>query len=346
MKRKNPKWTHEFLDRHGKARYFLRLPGRKQMPLPGLPWSPEFMAARERLMRPEQAEFGVSRTRPGSVSAALVSYYASVAFSELAEGTRKGRRQALERFREKSGHLKVAEMPREALQRVLSNLKPNSARNWKKALRGFLDYCMAQGMLSTDPLAGVKLKRPKKTGGFHAWTEDEIAQYEARHAPGTMARLALALLLNTGHARADVVRMGRRQIKSGKLSMTRQKTGVQFDIPILPALAAELERHPATISTFLLTGQGRPFSAAGFSIWFRKRCNEAGLPQECSAHGLRKASAIRHALNDATVFELMAWHGWKTIQEAQRYVDEANRIKLAESSGEKVSRTSIGKPEV
>src|SRR5215475_9629879 len=37
--------------------------------------------------------------------------------------------------------------------------------------------------------------------------------------------------------------------------------------------------------------------------------------------------------------------GWKTIGEAQRYIEEANRIKLAESAGEKViSRTGIGKP--
>lgn len=41
----------------------------------------------------------------------------------------------------------------------------------------------------------------------------------------------------------------------------------------------------------------------------------------------------------------MAWFGWKTIGEAQRYIEEANRIKLAESAGEKiVSRTGTGKP--
>jgi hypothetical protein len=41
----------------------------------------------------------------------------------------------------------------------------------------------------------------------------------------------------------------------------------------------------------------------------------------------------------------MAWFGWKTITEAQRYIEEANRIQLAESAGEKiVSRTGIGKP--
>jgi hypothetical protein len=57
---------------------------------------------------------------------------------------------------------------------------------------------------------------------------------------------------------------------------------------------------------------------------------------------LRKASAIRHALHGATAHELMAWHGWKTIGEAQRYVEQANVLKLADSAAEKIiSRTKI-----
>jgi hypothetical protein len=39
----------------------------------------------------------------------------------------------------------------------------------------------------------------------------------------------------------------------------------------------------------------------------------------------------------------MAWHGWKTIGEAQRYVEEANRIRLAESAGAKM-RTKTDNP--
>ena len=34
---KKPLYTHGFLDRHGKARFYLRRPGFKQVPLPGLP---------------------------------------------------------------------------------------------------------------------------------------------------------------------------------------------------------------------------------------------------------------------------------------------------------------------
>jgi len=46
-------------------------------------------------------------------------------------------------------------------------------------------------------------------------------------------------------------------------------------------------------------------------------CKHAGLPGNCTTHGLRKAFAFRHALNGATAPELMAWHGWKTIGQAQ-----------------------------
>ena len=52
-----------------------------------------------------------------------------------------------------------------------------------------------------------------------------------------------------------------------------------------------------------------------------------------------------YALNGATAAELMAWHGWRTIGEAQRYIDEADRIRLAKSAGAKIiSRTTSGYP--
>ena len=102
MKRKNPKYTHEFTDHDGKPRYYLRAPGRKQVPLPGLPWSPEFMEARERALNEEWVAppLGASRTKAGTVNAAIVSYYQSSAFTDgLAKSSQDMRRNILERFR-------------------------------------------------------------------------------------------------------------------------------------------------------------------------------------------------------------------------------------------------------
>jgi integrase len=346
MRHKNPKYTHEFTDHDGNKRYYLRVPGRrKRVALPGLPWSPEFMEARERALQGtwEAPQLGSSRTKPGTVNAALVSYYQSTAFNEgLAKSSRGNRRAILERFREEHGDKRIALMHRTALQVILNKKSAAAAKNWKKALRGFIDHCISLDMIETDPLLGIKLTKVKSKP-HRPWTTVDIEQYEKRHPEGTKARLALELLLSTGQARCDVVRMGRQFVSDETLSMSRQKTGVPFDIPVLPSLRAELDLQIDRNMTFLVTDQGKPFTAAGFGNWFRDRCDEAGLPQ-CSAHGVRSAAATRLADNGATAHQLMSWFGWRTLSEAERYTKEANRKRLAAEAGKLISGTGIGKP--
>jgi integrase len=344
MRLKLPPFIHGYVDRHGHPRYYVRRAGQKKIRLPGQPYSREFMDAYTAALKAaEPIVMGAGRTVPGSVDMAAISYYAAPAFEALAPLTRQNRRAILERFRADHGSKRIGLMDARALQAILAKKTPAAQRNFKKTLRGFVDHCMEKGWIKVDPLAGLKLGK-MKTKGHHTWDEDEIARYRAAHAPGTRARLALELLLQLGVARADAVRAGRQHVKAGMLSMQRQKTAVRFDVPILPELAAELEQHPKTGLAFLVTDKGRPFTAAGFGNKFREWCDQAGLPA-CTAHGLRKASAVRHALNGATAAELMAWHGWRTIGEAQRYIEEADRIRLARSAGAKIiSRTGSGYP--
>ena len=105
-------------------------------------------------------------------------------------------------------------------------------------------------------------------------------------------------------------------------------------IPVIAELQAVLDVAPAGM-TFLITEQGRPFTPAGFGGWFRRRCNEAGL-RELSAHGLRKAAATRLAEHGATAHELVAWFGWTTLREAERYTRAANRKTLAQGVAHKL----------
>jgi hypothetical protein len=281
MKRKNPPFVHGYVDRHGKAKFYFRRSGNPKIRLPGLPWSPEFMAAYEsaksgQFSRPEA---GANRTVPGTVNAALVSYYQSTAFCDgLAESSKQMRRAILERFREEHGAKRIGLLHKKALQAILNKKTPAAASNWRKALRGFIDHAMSMDMLRVDPLAGVKLVTVK-SNGHHPWEMEACAQFEARHAIGTRARLAYELLLQVGHSRCDVVRMGRQHVRNGILSLRRQKTGVAFDVPVMPALQEAIGGMPASDHlTFLVTARGNPFSAAGFGNWFRDRCHEAGLP--------------------------------------------------------------------
>ena len=86
-----PKWVQGFIDRHGKPRFYFRRPGFKRVPLPGLPWSPEFMAAYEAAVSdaPIKLEIGARRTKPGTINALVVGLYGSTEFQGWSPETQR-----------------------------------------------------------------------------------------------------------------------------------------------------------------------------------------------------------------------------------------------------------------
>jgi hypothetical protein len=112
----------------------------------------------------------------------------------------------------------------------------------------------------------VAFARLKQGPGHLPWTSEECEQFEAAHPVGTKARLAYELLLQLGHSKCDVVRVGPQHVKNGELSFHRKKTKVAFIIPILPPLKAAIDAMPKGERhlTFLVTEFGKPFSAVGF----------------------------------------------------------------------------------
>jgi integrase len=84
----------------------------------------------------------------------------------------------------------------------------------------------------------------------------------------------------------------------------RSRSALTRTLPILPALQNIIDANPTGDLTFLVTEQDKPFTAPGFTNWFRDRCAEAAL-QNRSADGLRKASATRAAENGATAHQVM-----------------------------------------
>ena len=113
---------------------------------------------------------------------------------------------------------------------------------WLATLRSLCRFAVKRGWLRADPTANIKL-RAIKGDGFHTWTEDEIAQFEAHHPIGTKPRLAFALLLYTAQRRSDVVRMGRQHINDGVLTVKQQKTGVTLGDPGASGIAHGARRH-------------------------------------------------------------------------------------------------------
>jgi integrase len=205
-----------------------------------------------------------------------------------------------------------------------------------------MQFAVLEGIRQDDPTREVK--RPKiKTDGFTTWSEENITAFEQVHPIGTRARLALALLLCTAQRRGDVVRMGRQHIRDGALHIRQQKTDATLVIPLHPDLRTILDATPPDNLTFLTTKEGKPFTAAGFTNWFRECCNEAGLPRGLSAHGLRKATCRRLAEAGCTAHEIMSISGHASLREVQRYTAAADQARMARTAMEKVkTRTSSG----
>src|SRR5499427_6950572 len=242
---KLPKYVKAWVDkRDSRAYYYLRRRGFPRVRLPGLPWSPSFMAAYESALSGPRTAIGAGRVKPGSVAAVIAEYLDSQSFfTSKSAGTQRMRRGILERFRRGYGDRPFALLPPEWIEALLDSKPPHAARSWLVTLRSLCQFAVKRRYLRTDPTANIK-QRTIKGDGFHCWTDAEIAQFEAHHPIGTKPRLALALLLYTAQRRSDVVKMGRQHIRDGVLTVKQQKTGTMLAIPVHPDLRAVLDATP------------------------------------------------------------------------------------------------------
>jgi integrase len=353
LKDKNFPDLHEYKDRHGRWRRYLRRPGYPGIPLPAdLPrYSQAFLEAYQRalagattLTRPE---IGSSRTVPGTIGALVASYLTSGEFRTLAPSTQTTYRPFIEQFRTDHGEKRVATFQRQHVMKGMANRAetPVQANKWLRMVKALMHFAIAEGLRDDDPTLAIKNLR-QKSGGYHEWTEEEIAQFETRHPIGTRPRLAQALLLHTAQRRSDVIRIGRQHVRDGILymrkgrtdDMRQKKTSTELQIPIHADLQAVLDATPSDHLTFIVTELGKPFTAAGFGNWFREQCETAGL-KGCSAHGLRHAACARLADAGCTPHEIMAISGHKNLAEVERYTQRASQKRLAKMAMAKVSGT-------
>ena len=346
------KYVRSYRDRHGKLRVEYRRNGRT-IPIPCEPGSAEFQAAYERAkaqFETRQSVNNMEAIAPPSLRWLCVEYFKSAEFDQLSALTQATRRGVLESillepFRPDSPQL-FADCPLKNFTHdhvtVIRDRKkhvPTAANARLKALHVLFKWGRGKGGLTHNPAYGVdKLK--VFGDGHHTWTEQEREQFKSRHPLGSKARLAYALLFHTGQRRSDVVLLGRRHLHNGRLSFTqtknRRNNPVAVEIPMPAELQQVIDATKTGGLTFLTNELERPFSAARFSDWFRRRCDEAGLPH-CCAHGLRKSAATFHADNGCTAHELMAILGWLSLSEAERYTRNADRKRNAERGMQRVT---------
>ena len=155
---------------------------------------------------------------------------------------------------------------------------------------------------------------------------------------GKLSLIVEPRLTGNGWFIFGAVRMGRQHMRNGVLSIVQQKTGQDVHVPLHPELKAAIDSLPFDNLTFLVTAQGKPFSPAGCTNWFREVAREAGLPDGLSPHGLRKATCRRLAEAGCTPHEIMAISGHRSLAEVTRYTVEADRKGLAQRAVDRLDR--------
>jgi integrase len=332
MTSKTPAHVSHYFDRHGNLRWRFRKVGYRESQTRAVFGSPDWWAWYSAALQGERLahSVGAERTKSGSFAALIVAYYGASEFKTLAISTRATYRGILERFRAQYGELPVAGLEGKHVRALLDARaeRPAAANNLLRMLKMLMRFAIERGWRKDDPTYAVRKVRGR-TDGFHTWSEEEIHAFEAKHALGTRARLALALLLYTAQRRSDVVTMGRQHVRGGAIHVRQQKTNSRLAIPVHSELQRALDASPADNMTFLVAKGGKPFSPAGFTNWFRDCVKEAGLPDNCSPHGLRKAASRRLAEAGCSPHQIMAVTGHKGLKEVVIYTAAANQEQLA-----------------
>lgn len=347
MRRQFPHLQRE-TTRHGKAVWYVRVDRGPRIRLRQEFGTKEFFAEYQTALvsgAPQQAE-KTARQR-GTLGWLIKEYMKSGDWTKLAKETRKQLSYQLMRVDDSSGGKHYAAVTRVHILEGQERRRhtPSDANKFVKAMRKLFKYAVAKNYVKRNPTAEVELlKYPNREIGFHTWTEEEIAKYEAYWPLGTRERLAFDILLYTGLRRGDAVTLGRQHIKDGIATIRASKNGEVITIPILPPLFMSIEATKTGDLTLLVTAYGRPFDKAGFGNWFRHSCRAAGVPG--SAHGLRKAGATRAAEAGASESQLNALFGWREgSRESATYTRKARRALLAKKSAKllmlhKSSRTT------
>lgn len=339
MPRPRPPHLVSETTRHGRVVWYVRRGKGPRIRLKAPYGTPEFTAAYEAALSgataPDPAKFNAK-----TLGWLIERYRDGAAWAKLSMATRRQRGCILSLVVKSAGREAISRIVKSTIQAGIARRAdhPHAQRHFLQTMRGLFQWAMVAQHADHDPTAGIKTIRPQ-TDGHTPWTDEWCDRYEARWPRGTRERVAYDVLLYTGLRRGDAVRIGRPHVKKGVLAIRTEKrsggkAGKVVTIPILPPLQETLDAGPIGELTFITGAKGRPMKKESFGNWFSGACDAADVPGR--AHGMRKAGATRAANNGATEAQLEAIFAWSGGAMAALYTREANRVKLAADSADKL----------
>ena len=274
---------------------------------------------------------------PGSLEWLIERYKLSAAWLALKPATQEQRTNIFNGVIAKSGSVSFSNIKKDNIQLGMRDRQhtPAQANNFLKAMRQLFQWAVNEQHIATNPCNGVERFKLRESGGFPAWTIEDVVAFRNCHEPGTTARLAMELFLATGLRRGDLVTAGRQHLRGNVFSMQTEKTGAWVTVELSEGLMELIEATKTGELNFIVGAHGRRFTKESFGNWFADRCREAGIQK--SAHGLRKLSSTLAAEGGVSARRLMAMYGWSNIRQAEVYTKAADDKRMGIESSRVVA---------
>lgn len=211
-----------------------------------------------------------------------------------------------------------------------------AAAGFIRAASALFAWGMDRTWVDVNPAA--RGRKGLARGTLPAWNAEQAAVAMSR-LPEHLRRVVV-LAAYTGQRRGDLMAMTWAAYDGATLRIRQQKTKVALVLGVHPALRAEMDVwRMSTQSTHILVDQdGQPWRGNGLSMQIPRALARLGFPPGYNIHGLRKFISAQLAEEGASVHEIAAITGHKSLQMISLYTASAEQERLAASAMNRLQR--------
>ena len=243
------------------------------------------------------------------------------------------------------GHLWIADVTaaviRQSLERFASEPSPTTGRlrcastlnHHRQALASVLTMAWREWeWIEATPMSKVK-KRPEPKGRVRYLSEDERSRLLKAVSSNPDLYLAVLLAFTTGGRQSETMGATWSQLDLSRATLTleRTKNGSRRTLHLVAPVLDLLKQRPRRLHTDLVFPGRNPQKPVDLRAPWKAALKAAGI-QDFHWHDLRHTFASYAAMSGATLPELAALLGHKTMQMVQRYshLSQSHTTRVAE----------------
>lgn len=273
------------------------------------------------------------RFAPNSLSALIKDYQRSPEWAKLSASSRKNYDHYLKPL-DAIGLAPAKDVTRRHIlslrDQIARQRGDGAAAGFVRAASALFTWAMDRTWLDANPAA--RGKRGLSRGTLPAW-DTEQASTAMRVLPEHLRRVVV-LAAYTGQRRGDLCSMMWSAYDGEMLRVKQQKTKVSLVLQVHPSLKVELDgwRSNATSTHVLVNQNGQPWQGNKLSMQLPRALARIGFPSGYNIHGLRKFIAAQLANRGASIHEIAAITGHKSLEMIRLYTASAEQERLATSA--------------